>query len=233
MESLDVYFFVYLVMPAIKVITPILGGRYYHLFNRGNNGQQVFFTEENYKFFLWQFYQFLNPFVDLLSYSLMPNHFHFLIKAKDSIPVLKDGIPLRLDESKDSIFLKEMESPTDEVEIGKIVSNQLRRFFITYSMAINKQENRTGSLFSKNFKRLEIEDQDYLKYVAFYIHFNPEKHGLIEDFRNYKFSSWKAYNSTKSSALNRELLLEFYGGPNEFIGYHSHFHEERELILLE
>jgi putative transposase len=213
-------------MPAIKVITPIMGGRYYHLFNRGNNGQQVFFTEENYKYFLRQFYQFLTPFVDLLAYSLMPNHFHFLIRTKDSIPSIG---------YKDSISFKKMESLslTDESEIGKIVSNQFRRFFITYSMAINKQENHTGSLFSKNFKRFEIEDEDYLKYVAFYIHFNPEKHGWIEDFRNYKLSSWKAYNSTKLSALNRELLLEFYGGQNEFLDYHEHFHEERELNLLE
>ncbi len=214
------YFIVYLIMPAIKIITPILGDRYYHLFNRGNNSQQVFFTEENYNYFLRQFYHFMNLYVDVLAYSLMPNHFHFLIKTKDSISsveksgissIERDGIP----------------------EIGKIISNQFRSLFITYAMAINKQENRTGSLFSKNFKRLEIEDENYLRYLAFYIHYNPQKHRWIDDFRNYRYSSWKAYQSEKTSALNRKLLLEIFGGMDEFLNYHSYYHEEMESNLLE
>ena len=205
-------------MSAIKVITPILGDRYYHIFNRGNNGQQVFFTEENFKYFLRLFNQFLHPYVDLLAYCLMSNHFHFLIKTKDSISYFKDGIPY---------------STNNEGEIGKIISNQFRRYFITYSMAINNQEKRTGSLFSKNFKRLEIEDEEYLKYVAFYIHFNPQKHELLNDFRKYKYSSWPAYNSEKTSLLNRSLLAELFGGLNELLDYHQYFHEEKELNLLE
>ena len=60
-----------------------------------------------------------------------------------------------ISQKKDGILI------TDENEIGKFVSNQFRRLFITYTMAINKQENRTGSLFDKNFKRLEITDNEY------------------------------------------------------------------------
>jgi len=205
-------------MPAIKVITPILGDRYFHIFNRGNNGQQVFFTEENFKYFLRLFYQFMFPYVELLAYSLMPNHFHFLIKTKNSIFLLKDGIPSYTD---------------NEVEIGKVVSNQFRRYFITYSMAINNQEKKTGSLFSKNFKRLEIEDEEYLRYVTFYIHINPQKHGWIEDFRKYRYSSWSAFNSNKTTHLNRSLLIELFGGHDEFQNYHQFLHEEREFNLLE
>jgi len=217
MKSLS-HFLVYLIMPSINVITPILGDRYYHIFNRGNNGQSVFFNEENYKYFLRRFHQFLSPFVDLLAYSLMPNHFHFLIKTKGSVPILKDGNPLR---------------STDETEIGKHVSNQFRRFLITYSMAINKQEKRTGSLFSKNFKRLEIEDEEYLRYVTFYIHFNPQKHGWIDDFKKYRYTSWLAYNSEKPSLLNRTLLRGLFGGSDELLEYHQYLHEEKELNLLE
>ena len=220
-------------MPAIKVITPILGDRYYHIFNRGNNGQQVFFTEENYRYFLRLFHQFMHPHVHLLAYSLMPNHFHFLVKTKDSISLLKDGIPENLKDNKDSIPQKKDGILADESLIGKIVSNQFRRFFITYSMAINHQENRTGSLFSKNFKRLEIEDEDYLRYVAFYIHHNPQKHGYVDDFRMYRYSSWLAYNSQKATLLNRELLTELFGGIDDLLEYHKYLHEENELNLLE
>lgn len=100
-------------------------------------------------------------------------------------------------------------------------------------MAINKQANRTVSLFSKTFKRLEIEDEEYFKFVAFYIHFNPEKHGFTGDFRKYRFSSWQAYNSERVSALNKSLMHEMFGGVNEFLIYHRYFHEEKELNMLE
>ena len=100
-------------------------------------------------------------------------------------------------------------------------------------MAINKQQRSTGSLFSKNFKRLEIEDEDYLRYVAFYIHYNPQNHGVTDDFRDYQFSSWLAYNSGKTSSLNRKLLIELFGGIDDLLQYHQYFHEEKELCLLE
>jgi len=37
-------------MPSIKTTTPILGGNYYHIFNRGINSQKIFFTEDNYHY---------------------------------------------------------------------------------------------------------------------------------------------------------------------------------------
>jgi len=238
MESLTVHFLYIWFMPAIKVITPILGDRYYHIFNRGNSGQQVFFTEENYRYFLKLYRQFMYPCVDLLAYSLMPNHFHFLVKTKDSFSNIKDGIPESLKDEMDPIPQKKDGILTDgiltdESLIGKIVSNQFRRFFITYSMAINHQENRTGSLFSKNFKRLEIEDEDYLRYLAFYIHYNPQNHAYVDDFRKYRYSSWNAYDSKKATLLNRELLTELFGGIDELLEYHKYLHEEKELNLLE
>ncbi len=209
-------------MPSIKVITPILGGSYYHIFNRGLNRQKVFFNEENFKYFLVLFEKYLNPFVSLLAYCLIDNHFHFLIKVKDDIT---------RQDTRMSSFQKD-DIPLDEA-IGFAVSNQFRRFFISYIMTINNQESRTGNLFDRTFKRLEIKDEEHLKYLAFYIHYNPQKHGIISDFRNYRFSSWNAYNTKSPSKLDRELLLEIFEGKNEFIEYHKYFHQEKEWIELE
>jgi REP element-mobilizing transposase RayT len=35
-------------------ITPFFSGGYYHIFNRGNNRQPIFFERENYFYFLRQ-----------------------------------------------------------------------------------------------------------------------------------------------------------------------------------
>ena len=145
----------------------------------------------------------------------MSNHFHLVLKVKDVIFKEKDDIL------------------ADEEQIGKIVTNQLRRLFITYSMAINKQEKRTGNFFDRSFKRLEITSQEYLEYVIFYTHFNPEKHGVITNFRKYKYSSYKAILASAKTNIDREFVIDLFGGKDEFLNYHNVMHEEKENVVLE
>jgi putative transposase len=51
----------------------------YHLFNQGNNRQPIFYSSENYLFFLKKIKSHVIPFADLLAWCLMPNHFHLMI----------------------------------------------------------------------------------------------------------------------------------------------------------
>ena len=211
-------------MPSIKTITPILGGRYYHIFNRGINKQIIFFEDKNYIYFLNLMRKHLVGNVDILAFCLLPNHFHLVIKVKEEISL--NGEKDDISKEKDVILL-------DEIKVGDFVSNQLRRLFITYSMSINKQEKRTGNFFDRSFKRLEITKQDYLEYVIFYAHFNPEKHGYIPNFRNYKYSSYNAILAQSETNVCREFVLDLFGGENEFLNYHSVMHDEREAIILD
>ena len=74
-------------MPQKSIIIPILGNEYYHYFNRGNNGCRLFFDDLNYALFLKMYREFVSPYCDTLSYCLIANHFHFLIKTKASIVI--------------------------------------------------------------------------------------------------------------------------------------------------
>ena len=105
--------------------------------------------------------------------------------------------------------------------------------FIAYSMAINVQEKRTGSLFESKYKRLEIQDDDYLRYAIFYAHYNPEKHGFSNNFRNYRYSSFSSFFSDKPKKIDRELVFAFFGGLGDFASYHEYLHEEKETIVIE
>ncbi len=58
-------------------------GHYYHLYNRGNNFQSVFFERENYLHFLRLLRQHLmGEALDVIAYCLMPNHYHLLVNLK-------------------------------------------------------------------------------------------------------------------------------------------------------
>jgi putative transposase len=58
-------------------------GEYYHLYNRGNNRECVFFARENYLFFLRQWREYVSRVSDVVAYCLMPTHYHVLIQLKD------------------------------------------------------------------------------------------------------------------------------------------------------
>ncbi len=60
-------------------------GKYYHIYNRGNNKENIFFDIENYSFFLDKFKAYVLPYADIFAYCLMPNHFHFFCRVIDSI----------------------------------------------------------------------------------------------------------------------------------------------------
>ncbi|MBP0902793.1 oxygen-dependent coproporphyrinogen oxidase [Mariniflexile gromovii] len=65
--------------------------------------------------------------------------------------------------------------------------------FNAYAKAFNKQQNRTGSLFEKHFKRKKITDETYLKNLILYVHKNPQNHKVVKHFEAYKFTSYKGY----------------------------------------
>jgi REP element-mobilizing transposase RayT len=54
---------------------------FHHLYNRGVNKELIFFEKENYYYFLRKLKLYKEKYkVDILAYSLMPNHFHLFVK---------------------------------------------------------------------------------------------------------------------------------------------------------
>jgi len=110
----------------------------------------------------------------------------------------------------------------------EIVTQSFSNLFNSYAKAFNKQENRTGSLFEKHFKRIKLNDEIYLKNLIIYVHLNP-KHHLELDFKNYTFSSYQSILSDKETKLNRTEVLELFAGKENFI----YCHNERADFLTE
>lgn len=190
--------------------TPLQPGRYYHIYNRGNNRENLFYEERNYRHFLKLYARYVEPVADTYAYCLLKNHFHLLVRIKAFAEMAQSIKPLN-------------------------PSRQLGHLFNAYSKAINKAYRRTGSLFEHPFERIEVRSEQHLLRLVTYIHQNPQKHGLIADFRDWPYCSYHALCSTLPSRLRRDEVLAWFGGPAELVAAHrcSDNHPQSAALRLE
>lgn len=189
--------------------------RFYHIWNRGNNRENLFYTPANYEYFLRMYAEFLDPVAETYAFCLLPNHFHLLIRTK--------------------AFASEEVSPMGETS-GKSnpVSRAFQRLFTAYSQAINLQQHRTGSLFQKPYKRLEVKSVNQLVNLVHYIHTNPQKHGITDDFRDYPWSSYERILINRPSKLKKDEVVAWFKNKDNYLSHHSRtidLDELKELMI--
>ncbi len=188
----------------------------YHVYNRGNNSQIIFFNRDNYLFFLRKIKKYILPFADVLSWCLMPNHFHLMIYT--------NCIEIEISEQ-----VTESRQLTRKRALNDSISIMLR----SYTRAIQKQENITGSLFQHRTKSVCLTDisgvtpawfqteygteiniidpeKEYPQVCFNYIHQNPVNAKLAIKPEDWEFSSFQDYSGIRNGKLiNRNRTAEF------------------------
>jgi len=172
--------------------TPFLPGLYYHIYNRGNNRQSIFFQPENYLYFLRGVKRYIAPLAKVVAYCLMPTHYHMLVRV----------------EPRTSEFSKNSEDS---------VSRAMMRLSVSYTKAINKRFERIGSLFQGQFQAKPIQNYPHLLNLCVYIHANPVKDGLVAAPEDWIYSNYLEWLGQRNGTLiDREFIQENFGSPTEY-----------------
>jgi len=181
----------------------------FHIYNRGNNREKIFFDEQDYKAFLFRLGLCLGftekelneeKFISmpysririteinknnfkLYVFCLMPNHFHLLIEQTGDIPI----------------------------------SNLISKLCTSYAKYINKKYERVGHVFQDKFKAVFIENNSQLMWTSAYMHMNPVKDKIVKHPSKYLWSSYNDYIGKRNlPIINKELLLSTFGDIKNF-----------------
>lgn len=189
----------------------------YHIYNRANGSENLFRNDENYRYFLQQWVKYTESIAETYAYCLMSNHFHFLIRTLGEDQLKKNYSTL----GKFQSFQELMEFR---------FSKQFANLFSSYTQAYNKMYNRRGSLFTPNFKKKEVDTDEYLTNIIFYIHHNPVHHGFRNRIENWPFCSYLKILSGKDAFLNTKEIIDWFGSKNAFIQFHEESFENVKNI---
>lgn len=199
--------------------------RYYHIYNHANGYENLFREEKNYTFFIDKYREHTEAVAETLAWCLMPNHFHILLRIKSEKEIVsnilkitstfpKFGTLEKLNKKTEKLN-KFIEDEDLEFRL-KFLSKLFANFFSSYTQSYNKIYNRRGSLFLKNYKKKEINNDEYLRNIILYIHQNPVHHGFCQTPIQWKWSSYSMFASEKN-----DLFLSLFGDLKNYQWLHN------------
>ncbi len=194
-------------------------GNFYHLYNHANGNENIFLEERNYFFFLQQMNTHILPVSRIYAYSLMPNHFHLLAQLKTEEELIQ--------QFEQQIKTKQILSNNNQLVFNqqdylfKKANKAYSNFFNSYTQSFNKFYNRKGSLFMQNLKSEEINTDNSFCKVVHYLHANPVHHRFVKSLEDWPHTSYKNFLSNMPTKLERNYVLDMFGGLDQFIKYHE------------
>jgi putative transposase len=153
------------------------------------------------------------PYADVLAWCLMPNHFHLMVLVRE----LEITHPMTLSHR--------MSTQTLNQSIAVLLRS--------YTRAINKEQDLSGSLFRQKTKseclncpdaitpsffsesgstkiNIQNPEKQYPQICFDYIHQNPVKAAIVENETDWEFSSAKDFAGSRKGTLVNKKIAEMF-----------------------
>lgn len=147
---------------------------YYHIYNRWYNKSIIFNDKACFDKFYTYLVTYLQEFknVKVLSYCFLPNHFHFIIQ---------------------------------NLGTGTQISEFMKKLQWSYSIWHRiRYPLGTGTkmpFFEWRFKAKHIDTDEYFHQCLTYVNYNAQKHWLVEDIKDYPYTSYHKLTDNDKSKL--------------------------------
>lgn len=187
----------------------------YHIYNRGVDKRSIFNTD-----------------ADRQRFIACLQHFNDTNQAKNIDRLSEIKTPINDDRKKLVEILAFVLMPNHyHLLVKPLVENGVSEFMkkvgVGYTHYFNIKYERSGTLFQGRYKFVQIDDDEQLNFIPFYIHFNPaeliesrwkekeikDKKRLLEFLRSYHWSSLPDYlgNNLFPYVINKDFLSDYIG----------------------
>jgi len=239
-------------MPIRKI--QFVPGNFYHIFNRGNARQDIFYSVKDMYRFLQTMYLSNNsnptPSIGELERSKSG---YTLIEIKEILDARKISQNPLVRIMADCLMPNHYHFFLQEIQKGGI-TRFMHRFGDSYGKFFAIKYDRPGSLFQGRFKVVSVENDDQCKYLLAYINVinpaelaephlkekgikNPKR--VWEMVENYSWSTHQEYmNKRESIIIDKGLLGKFFPTPEDYCRFvkdilHSKEKEKKMWGMIE
>jgi len=181
----------------------------YHCMTRVVNGERLFKDREKemLRKMIWQVADFCG--VEVLTYCVMSNHFHVLLRVPDRQKVDDQELmrryqvlypkPTKYQADSVKVLTSQLETDSDEADqlraklLARMgdVSEYMKAVKQRFSVWFNRNHQRYGTLWADRFKSVLVEGQgNPLQTMAAYIDLNPVRAGIVKDPKDYRFCGY-------------------------------------------
>ena len=207
------------------------GEAVYHCMSRTVNGERLFDdrAKEILRRQFWQVADYCG--VEILTYAILSNHFHLLVRVPQKTPVSDAELvrryevlyprptryqAARLEAIKQALVVDGPEAQSwrqRQLALMGDLSPFMKLVKLRFSIWFNHAHRRFGTLWAERFKSLLIEPRGRaLATVAAYIDLNSVRAGLAEDPKDYRFCGYA--EAVAGSAAARRHLASVIGETN-------------------
>ncbi len=181
----------------------------YHCMTRTVNGERLFEDREKeiLRKMIWQVAEFSG--VEILTYCIMSNHFHVLVRVSDRQELPDAELmrrykilypkPTKYQEASAIQMTRTLEEGGEDAvairrklkarmgDVSEFMKAVKQRFSVWY----NRSHKRYGTLWAERFKSVLVEGQgNPLQTMAAYIDLNPVRAGIVDDPKDYRFCGY-------------------------------------------
>lgn len=194
----------------------------YHIYNRGNRKCEIFLDYKDYQRFMRKLLEYAKKYeLQLLSYCLMPTHFHLLVLPQSETAITKLMLSLCTSYSKYFNIRHAL--------VGRLFQERFRAKIV---------ETDEYLLHLSRYIHLNpvAEELERLTFVFQSASLTPGVEHALRDLHSYPWSSYPSYIDREVGICNKKIILDYFSSSRRDNSYQKFVEsgiskEERVIIL--